>query len=111
MLWNIHCSAGVLKFNLFAAIQIHKQTRKETSRKLDINYVKIQFRGGLLGIYLYLLVPTGRFPAAYDISPGLKDLSRAETYKRERKKENIRLVKLRSEQPTLSKAWRGVFIS
>ncbi|GJR27790.1 hypothetical protein Tco_1104022 [Tanacetum coccineum] len=46
---------------VFVAVSILKALKtKDLSRKLEVNYVKFQFRGGLLG---------------------LKDLSRAETYK------------------------------
>ncbi|GKB58266.1 hypothetical protein Tco_0914452 [Tanacetum coccineum] len=60
-----------LKVNHFAAavfvagsiLQVLKT--EDLSRKLEVNYVKFQFRGGLL-------VPTGRYivPAGYIISPG-----------------------------------------
>ncbi|GKC03159.1 hypothetical protein Tco_0994769 [Tanacetum coccineum] len=51
---------------VFVAVSILKALKTEDlSRKLEVNYVKFQFRGGLL-------VPTGRYivPAGYIISPG-----------------------------------------
>ncbi|GJU12868.1 hypothetical protein Tco_1135264 [Tanacetum coccineum] len=59
------CDENRMTINLvaavFVAVSILKVFKTEDlSRKLEVNYVKFQFRGGLLG---------------------LKDLSRAETYK------------------------------
>ncbi|GKB37987.1 hypothetical protein Tco_0882929 [Tanacetum coccineum] len=56
----------ILAAAVFVAVSILKALKTEDlSRKLEVNYVKFQFRGGLL-------VPTGRYivPAGYIISPG-----------------------------------------
>ncbi|GJR08038.1 hypothetical protein Tco_0790690 [Tanacetum coccineum] len=95
--YGIHCCCWSAQVQVIAAVFVAVSILKafktaDLSRKLEVNYVKFQFRGGLLGIYLYLLVPTGRYvvptgrviatdsvivatsgyvvPAAYDISPG-----------------------------------------
>ncbi|GJU80752.1 methionine aminopeptidase 1B, chloroplastic [Tanacetum coccineum] len=85
----------ILAAAVFVAVSILKAFKTEDlSRKLEVNYVKFQFRGGLLVpadryvvptgkviATVSIKVPTGRYivPAGYIISPGLKDLSRAGT--------------------------------
>ncbi|GJZ22202.1 hypothetical protein Tco_0559241 [Tanacetum coccineum] len=58
--WDVMRISLNLVAAIFAAVSILNALKTEDlSRKLEVNYVKFQFRGGLLG---------------------LKDLSRAETY-------------------------------
>ncbi|GKC81251.1 hypothetical protein Tco_1136968 [Tanacetum coccineum] len=64
------CDENRMSINLaaavFVAVSILKALKTEDlSRKLEVNYVKFQFRGGLL-------VPTGRYivPAGYIVPTG-----------------------------------------